>query len=40
LAGATQVNRRGVMPNTSAVDRPATRADDALMAALRALAAR
>ncbi len=40
LAGGTQVNRRGVMPNISAVDRPATRADDALMAALRALAAR
>ena len=40
LAGGTQVNRRGVMPNISAVDRPATRADDALMAALRALAGR
>jgi carboxyl-terminal processing protease len=40
LAGGTQVNRRGVMPDVSAVDRPATRVDDALMAALRALAAR
>jgi carboxyl-terminal processing protease len=40
LAGGTRVNRRGVMPDVSAVDRPATRVDDALMAALRALAAR
>jgi carboxyl-terminal processing protease len=40
LAGGTRVNRRGVTPDVSAVDRPATREDDALMAALRALASR
>ena len=39
LAGGTRVNQRGVMPDVSAFDRPATQVDDALMAALRALAA-
>jgi carboxyl-terminal processing protease len=40
LAGGARVNRRGVMPDVAAVDRPATLGDDALLAALRALAAR
>jgi carboxyl-terminal processing protease len=38
LAGGARVNRRGVTPDVAAVDRPGTRADDALLAALRALA--
>ncbi len=40
LAGGMRVNRRGVVPDVAAVDRPATRRDDALLAGLRALAAR
>jgi carboxyl-terminal processing protease len=39
LAGGERVNRRGIRPNVRAVDRPGTRADEVLRAALRVLAA-
>jgi carboxyl-terminal processing protease len=40
LAGGQQVNRRGVMPDVAVINRPSTRVDEALRAALRVLARR
>jgi carboxyl-terminal processing protease len=40
LAGGERVNRRGVLPDVAAVNRPSTRVDEALRAALRVLTSR